>query len=545
MKRVLSIVLALVLVLAMASCTQNTPASSSSTAPAPISSQAAVVAPETPADKDIYPLEGAPEFTYWVQLHANISPFANDFGETDLAKNWMEATGVKLRFEHPSGTGNDQMLEALNIMFASGKYADMIHFDWSIYPGGVDKLYNDGIIYSLNDTINEWMPNLAARLASDDTYYKLAKSDDGAIYKVPMLMDGPLLTSTSGPMVRADLMEKHGIKEVPETIADWDAYLEAIKDDVETPFIIQYSDLSGTWARAWGVVNAFQNDDGVVSYGPVQPAYKEYLANMNDWYKRGLFDRNFTTTNRQAVDAAMASGTAGATRGSGGQQLGAYIPLIQANIPGADLIPAPFPVVNKGDMVKHNNNWLIKNTGNVAITKNVSEANLEYVAKFLDYMYGEEGNILGNYGIEGLTFDFVNGEPTYSDFIMNPTNGKTMAQEMSNQTFANWNGPFVQNEPYLVQYYALPQQKEALVQWNKIVQDSRDLSKVTPTAEEASEFGRLYNDIKSYADECTQLFIIGDKSLDEFDKFVSEIESMNLARCIEIQQGALARFEAR
>ena len=542
MKRVLTLVLALVLVAsAFSACTgggASSTAPSASTAP---SSAAEIVAQE-PADKDIYPLEGSPEFTYWIELHANISPFANDFGESELAKVWQEETGVKLTFEHPSGNANNQKLEALNIMFASGRYADLIHHDWSQFPGGTEKLYNEGIINVLNDAINDWMPNLAATLSSNDTYYKLAKADNGAIYTIPMLMDGPLLTSTSGPMLRGDLLEKHNL-DIPETIEDWDAYLRAIKDDVEIPFIIEYSGISMMWARAWDITTEFYNDNGTVKYGPVQPEFKEFLTQMATWYADGLLDRNFTTADRKAVDASMSAGTAGGTRGSGGQMLGAYIPLLQANNADANLIPAPYPVLNRGDMVNHNNNWLIKNTGNVAITTTVSD--FEAACRFLDYMYGEEGNLLGNYGIEGLTFEMQDGQPTYTDFLINPTDGKTFAQALSNYTFANWNGPFVQNEPYIIQYYILPEQKQALVEWNKINQESGDMSKVTLGAEEASEYARLYNDIKSYADESTQLFIQGRRSLDEFDTFVAEIQSMNVARCVELQQAALDRFNAR
>jgi putative aldouronate transport system substrate-binding protein len=38
---------------------------------------------------------------------------------------------------------------------------------------------------------------------------------------------------------------------------------------------------------------------------------------------------------------------------------------------------------------------------------------------------------------------------------------------------------------------------------------------------------------------------MGDKPLSEYDAFVAQLKSMNIERCIEIQQGALDRYLAR
>ena len=40
-------------------------------------------------------------------------------------------------------------------------------------------------------------------------------------------------------------------------------------------------------------------------------------------------------------------------------------------------------------------------------------------------------------------------------------------------------------------------------------------------------------------------FIIGQRPLSEFDDFRNQLEEMGIARCIEIEQGALDRYYAR
>jgi putative aldouronate transport system substrate-binding protein len=80
--------------------------------------------------------------------------------------------------------------------------------------------------------------------------------------------------------------------------------------------------------------------------------------------------------------------------------------------------------------------------------------------------------------------------------------------------------------------------------WNK---DSNDyvLPPTTKTAEEGQEYSATYGDIQTYANETIPQFITGAKPISEFDAFVEQIKSMNIDRCIEIQQAALDRYNTR
>ena len=56
----------------------------------------------------------------------------------------------------------------------------------------------------------------------------------------------------------------------------------------------------------------------------------------------------------------------------------------------------------------------------------------------------------------------------------------------------------------------------------------------------------LYNDIDTYISNMAVSFMTGAEDIDaQWDTFVSTIESMNIARCIEIKQGAYDRFISR
>ena len=68
---------------------------------------------------------------------------------------------------------------------------------------------------------------------------------------------------------------------------------------------------------------------------------------------------------------------------------------------------------------------------------------------------------------------------------------------------------------------------------------------MTMTDEENSEYVTLYTDIETLTQENTVKFITGEKSLDEYDAFVQQLKTYNIDRCIELQQAALDRYNAR
>lgn len=53
------------------------------------------------------------------------------------------------------------------------------------------------------------------------------------------------------------------------------------------------------------------------------------------------------------------------------------------------------------------------------------------------------------------------------------------------------------------------------------------------------------SDIKTYIEEEEIKFIMGTRSLDTFDAFIDQIESMNIGRAVELYQEALNRYYER
>jgi putative aldouronate transport system substrate-binding protein len=66
-------------------------------------------------------------------------------------------------------------------------------------------------------------------------------------------------------------------------------------------------------------------------------------------------------------------------------------------------------------------------------------------------------------------------------------------------------------------------------------------STVSLSADESTEASNIYSDIETTCMEYIAKFINGDKSLDEYDEFVSTIESMNVQGYLDIYQEAYDR----
>mgnify|MGYP002615509160 FL=1 len=153
--------------------------------------------------------------------------------------------------------------------------------------------------------------------------------------------------------------------------------------------------------------------------------------------------------------------------------------------------------------------------------------------------------MLNNFGIEGESYEMKDGYPTYTDVITKNPDGLAMSQALPLYVRAANEGPFVQDARYIEQYYALPQQQEALSVWGNNNHEKHAVPQITMTEEETSEYSKIINEITTYRDEMTVKFIVGSESLDNYQSYVSNIENMNIKRALEIKQAAYERFLSR
>lgn len=528
-----------------ASVTQTT-GSSTASGTQTGSSQAGAAGEGTESAEFTYPVAEGGTLSYWMELNANVAANYTSLNDTEFGKKLQENTGITIEFQHPAV---GQVAEQFNLLLSKSTLPDIIEYSWLTYAGGPQKAIEDGVIIPLNDVIDNYCPNLKAYLEANPDVDRMIKTDDGAYYCFPFIRGGEKLKTSTGLMVRGDWLEELGM-EVPKTMDEWYEVLTAFKEKkgAAAPFTYQYSSLGLTdnnpFAYAYGAPRSFYiGDDGKVHYGAIEDGYREYLKTMNKWMSEGLLDVDLATLTGDQVAAKVTNGTAGASFGWCGSNLGTWTSAGKATTESFSLVPAPYPTLESGakpEFGQKDNAYV--NMGGAVITTSCKD--VELAARLLDYAYSEEGHMLFNFGIEGVSYTMENGKPVYTDLLLkNPDLSITHA--MAGYIRANYNGPFVQDEAYASQYYTLDAQKEAIVLWSDTNAGSHILPPVTPTVDESKEQAQIMNEINTYRDEMTMKFILGNKSFDEWDDYVKTIEGMNIDRVLEIQNAALERYEAR
>ena len=506
----------------------------------------AVAEPSEVVKEFSYPMEGDHSLTYWVQLNTAVSANFTNLGDTEYAKALSDQTGIKVEYQH-AAAGQDK--EAFNLMIADGNLPDIIEWSWiSGYSGGPTKAIEDGVILPLNDIIDKYCPNLKAYLAEHPEVDKEIKTDNGDYYIFPAV-NAPEVGVTFGAYFREDLLDKLGM-EVPDTIDEWYTVLTAFKNElgVEVPLSgsVNYLLKHGSIGHAYGVGGLeFAVNDGEVVYVPYTENFKEYLMTMNKWYSEGLIDVDLATIKNNQVTAKVAAGTVGASMGylASGMQTQLETGIKESGIPEFSLVAAPIPQVTEGVPAEYAKASGYIAANGAAITPQCKD--VEAAARLLDYLYSEAGDLLFNFGVEGVSYEMVDGKPVYTDEIFKNPDGLTQAHALGKYQRASYNGIGVQDPDRYLQTLTHENIKNALGVWSTEGATEHILPSLTLTTEESGEYSTIMSEVKTHVEEMMVKFVLGTESFDNWDSYIKTLEQYGIERAIEIQQAAYDRYLSR
>ncbi len=492
----------------------------------------------------IYPIQCDDTLDYWMGSSTMWNHKFENFGDTPLGKAIAEATGVKVNYIHAQ-TGQDK--EQFQIMLASDELPDLVQYGWGSYPGGAEAAIKDGYIHQLNDIVDQWSPAFKARLESNETWNKGSRTDSGALYTYPMLMEEGILQIAYGPAVRADLFKKLNL-EVPTTIEEWETVLKAFKaDGVQFPFTGDINMLLQTFGPAYGTYPSWVLDGEKVVYGYTKPGMKDLLTTLNKWYKEGLIHPDFATLDSKTMHAKLLNGEGAVTMLWCGSGIGTLLNA-EPDRSKFDLLGVQFPAAKKGENAEYSYMSGITMTGSgVGISNNCK--NIELAARFLDYGFTEEGHNLYNFGIEGesYTWEDKDGEPypTYTDLILNNPDGLSIGNAMGLYTRSCYNGIMVQDQRYMEQYYPTEQQKNAQLEWMKTNMGEHLVPPISVLPEETDADANTMANVKTYVDEMIIKFITGEASIDKFDEYLEQVDKFGLQESKKFRQAAYERYQNR
>lgn len=333
-----------------------------------------------------------------------------------------EMTGVHVNW---TTVTLEEVNDRLGILLSSGDYPDIV-YPGVLYPGGAEAGVADGVIYEDTDSlIRQYMPNYMAYLESNEEGRREATADSGEMLVVKCIIGQDYTAESEGTYqgmaYRKDLLEDLGLEE-PTTIDEWHDVLVAAKESgIEHPFMLETKGGS-PMSLAWGVgtvmtENYVQMDGDTVVGIALQDGFGEYLETMKQWYAEGLIDPNFTSfnyyvdtpnsveNNQHFLYSTVLSGFSG----------GNYFSNRMVTNEEAFLQPVNAPAAEDGSTYQFGSRAVAGDL--VFISTSCEDPVL--AAKWLDFQYSKEGELLNWYGIEGETYELdEEGYPQFTETVL-------------------------------------------------------------------------------------------------------------------------------
>ncbi len=479
--------------------------------------------------------DGKVTIKYWVPFASN--QYIQSLNESEMYKELEERTGVHVDFTHPA---EGEEMEQFNLMLNSKELPDVIQSYADYYKGGVEKGIKDGVYLRLNELIDEHAPNFKKLLEEDPELARQIMTDEGDIYAFPVVSIDTDEPAWWGPVFRGDWLEELDL-EIPTTLDEWYNVLTQFKEkkNAKAPLVFSSRGIDpyGTIISAFDIGESFYKKDNVVKYGPIEPEFKEYLTTMNKWYNEGLIDKDFPTRDSNGKATLITSGDTGAyiTEYS---LVDKYQAAIAATDPKAKFVAAVQPSLKAGENV----NYRVTNERNGGYEAVITSSckNPEAVVKWFDYAYSEDGFMLFNYGIEGKSYNMVDGKPQFTELMTDNPEGLDF--------WTVCNKYKLDIGPYLRDYKAVPGftdiDLDCMEQWTKAGTENV-LPPIKLTPEERETYSDIMSDVSTFKDEMILKFIVGELPLSEFDNYVEQIEALGIEKVIDIHQDALDRYNNR
>jgi len=473
----------------------------------------------------------------YLTIHMNIE------GNYSFKDNWpvfreiSSLTNVFLKGTAPSTATNSE--EVFNLMISSGKLADIVHYqrEGLVYYG------MKGAFVPLNNLLEDYAPNFNDFLSKRPDVKNMITSADGNIYYIPHVRDGQVRL---GWFIRQDWLDKLGL-ERPDTVNDFYQVLKAfyerdpngngLKDEI--PLIARYAEnlLNGLMIFWKARPGWFINNQDRVNYGPYTMEYKDAMKNIAKWYKEGLIDPQIYTRGTTSRTELLNDNRGGSIH-DWFPSTSLFNEKLKDKISGFNLIPIAPPAgvdgirrENTKRSIGGEEGWAISYSNPDPIT----------TMKYFDFFWTERGRRMMNFGVEGLTYEMVDGQPVFKDWLLNAE--RNILDILFEDYGAQQEIGFWQDFKYEEQWMT-PVALEGV----RMYRDNNYMLDLFPyLAFTEEEYQRIYSilpDIESYVEEMRVKFILGSEDVEEgYDSYLLNLKEMGIEEVINIYQKAYQRYK--
>ena len=460
----------------------------------------------------------------------------------------FEITGVTVDFANVSSMESSTLF-ALHI--ASGDLSDMLSGIDLEYSGGVSNAYAEDIVVDLSPYVEEYCPAYMNLIDEDKDLKKSTVTDDGEMLMLYFFND--YFIQAEGSVIRTDWLDKVNM-EIPSTIDELHDVLLAFQSEMDcaNPFyfnsaccqllpsfnLYNYQDLSS------GELAIYQID-GTVYSNFTSENYRQWLRTMNTWYSEGLIDPDFVSVSASNMgghdEELLAEDNLGVWAGNINSISNYY-----SMCPNEDFAIAPVYFTYDGE-INHTistSRLFGSSTGTSGIAISTDCENVELALGYLDFWYTEEGYYLKNYGVEGESYNLVDGQVEYTDVILNNEYDLVPAVALLLYSIGSSDMGMGAQDRTAIFYDDV--QSEARDVWTANCDGTWSYPNATLTTDESSIVGAAGSDVTTYIAECVPKFIMGELDVEtEWDTYVDTCNSMGMSDCLSAYQSALDRYNAR
>lgn len=474
------------------------------------------------------------------------------FGSMPYQKELAEMTGVHIEYLCPPV---ESLSENFSVLLASDDLADIMAHGIIYYGKSVQDAVDEEWFINILD-YKDYAPNYfyAVEYINQDTLRDTVYYNDElcgwfyGIYKDP--------TPTTGWCVREDFLDDLGLKwQDIVTYDDIHDMLFRMKNElgVEWPMEVFQSleMVPGYFASGYNTALFLSSSampytkviDGKIQYTSTTEDDKNLIEMMAKWYKEGLIDPGWPgyLGNDDMMNYITTGGTAYVSMTP--SQINDYV--IATADPDCKWTSLTRPLLHEGQQLKYGQRLSYLTNGTSSVSAKCE--NIPLAVTWCDWFYSPFGSDYSSWGPQGVVWDYdENGEKTLTDFILHNPDGMG-AQWALLMYSANNLG----DATYFSQarQYAYEGGRELLEMTERWVIDGYKGEYDVPTGfrltdDENEELSSYTGDVATFINENYSLFFVGDKPISEWDAYVQQAMDLGMAKILEIYQTAYDAYMA-
>ncbi|MGP5305870.1 extracellular solute-binding protein [Brachybacterium alimentarium] len=221
------------------------------------------------------------------------SALAPEFETMELVKTWQEDSGIEIVWNNEP---DEVWGEKKNLLLAGGDLPDAL-FTSGLSDAEVAKYGANGTLIALEDLIEENAPTLTAILDERPDIKAAITASDGHIYTLPSVEEMGLVEFPRMLFLNTDWLEELGL-EMPTTVEEYHDVLLAFKEDIPGGVLplsfMDAGDISDLIAAIGGQPDNHDHrivEDGEVVFTANTEGFRDAIAELHSWYTEGLIDQ--------------------------------------------------------------------------------------------------------------------------------------------------------------------------------------------------------------------------------------------------------------